>query len=264
MCLVCLSHRPADRDRERNRPGPVLVGLGRLCYKHPVRRHRRVTSAQLARALALVLALAVPARAAETGTVRLDTRHVGAQVLIDGAVVGLAPLPGPWALPAGQHKIEVRPAGQPPLVETVLVAAGQEVRVALAPAAAKTDAETGPVRTAVVHTGAGFSLATAGYVTFGVGAAAGITAVLFGLGAQSKADEAAGLDRTNPSNTRASQLALSDEAERSALWANVLGGVGVVAGLSGVALVLLASDGPLGDGFSVAPTPGGVVFGGAF
>ena len=97
-----------------------------------------------------------------------------------------------------------------------------------------------------------------------VGAAAGITAVLFGLGAQSKADEAAALDRTNPSNTRATQLALSDEAERSALWANVLGGVGVVAGLSGVAMVLLASDGPLGDGFSVAPTPGGVVFGGAF
>jgi hypothetical protein len=242
----------------------MLVGLGRLCYKPPVRRHRRVTSAQCVRALALVLALAVPAHAAETGTVRLDTRHVGAQVLIDGAVVGVAPLPGPWALPVGQHKIEVRPAGQAPLVETVQVAAGQEVRVALAPAAARSDAEAGPVRTAVVHTGAGFSLATAGYVTFGVGAAAGITAVLFGLGAQSKADDAAALDRTNPSNTRASQLALSDEAERSALWANVLGGVGVVAGLSGVAMVLLASDGPFGDGFSVAPTPGGVVFGGAF
>lgn len=216
-------------------------------------------------ALCASLALAAPALAAPaTGTLKLQTGSRGAQVLIDGAVVGLAPLPGPWTLPPGDHTVELRPTGKPAVKAAFTVAAGNEAVVELLPEVVEAEVVApvaGPQR--VVYSGPGFSLARAGYITAGVGVASGALAVLFGLQAQSKADEANGLDHTDPTVTRADERRLADDADRAALLCNVTLGVGVVAVAAGVSMVLLASDGPLSS-VSLSPAPGGAVIGGAF
>lgn len=199
------------------------------------------------------------------GTFRLDTGARGAAVLIDGKPAGLAPLPGPWTLTAGPHTVEITPKGRPSVKASFTVVAGKEARVELLPVDPNA-VETGPALAGhqrVVYSGPGFSLATAGYITAGVGVASGALAVLFGLQANSKADEADTLDKSDPTLSRADQLHLMDESDRAALLCNVTMGLGIVAGVAGASMILLASDGPLG-GISFAPTPSGATFGGRF
>lgn len=225
---------------------------------------RRPSLAVAACALASGLATARPALAAQVGTLRLDTRHAGAPVFIDGVAVGVAPLPGPWTLPVGAHTVEVRPQGRAALSGQVEVVAGAEAALALEPPVAGAKGEPSLVHTVVVHTGPGFSLVTASYVAFGLGLAAGGGAAYFGLQANAAAEDAGGLDPADPKNTRGAQRTLMADAERSALKANVLGGLGGVAVVSGVALLLLATDGPLGGDVAVTPTTEGLSVGGVF
>ena len=225
---------------------------------------RRPSLALAACALAFGLASARSAHAAPVGTLRLDTRHVGAPVLINGVVVGFAPLPGPWTLPVGAHTVEVRPQGRAALSGQVEVVAGAEVSLALEPPVAGTKGEPSLVHTVVVHTGPGFSLVSASYVAFGLGLAAGGGAAYFGLQANAAAEDARALDPADPKNTRAAQRALMADAERDALKANVLGGLSGIAVMSGVALLLLATDGPLGGDIAVLPTTDGLGVGGVF
>ncbi len=223
-------------------------------------------SALVAAALAVTFALpAYSGAAPSTGTLSLHTGAIGAPVLIDGQAVGTAPLPGPWTLSVGQHTIEVRPPNASAEKVTVSIVAGQEAEVELLKQAATVPAEAaleGP-RERIVHTGPGFSLATAGYITAGVGLAAGVTASLFGLSANKKASDARGLDKADPASARTDQLALVRDADRAALICNVGLGVGGVLLLSGVSMVLLASDGPIGA-LSLAPAPTGFSVGGTF
>jgi hypothetical protein len=216
------------------------------------------------------VALSLPASALAaptTGTLRLNTGARGAPVYIDGVLAGVAPLPGPWTLPAGEHTVELRPKGTAPVSARFAVVAGKEAAVELLPAATPEVTEgldpASAGRTRVIYSGPGFSLATAGYVTAGVGVASGVLAVLFGLQAESKAEEARGLDKSDPALTRATELALVEDADRSAFLANLTRGLGVVAGVAGLSMVFLASDGPLG-GLSFSPTPGGAAVGGRF
>lgn len=243
----------------------AVAGSARLFRRVPSATSRDVSVSHSI--LGGMLALALPAAAVSApaaGTLRLETGARGAPVLIDGAPAGNAPLPGPWTLPPGQHTVEIRAPGQPPAKATVTIVAGQEARVELlAKAAPVQQAVAVAPSERVVYTGAGFPLATAGYITAGVGLAAGATAVLFGLNANSKAEEARNLDKSDPSHTRAQQLELVDQADRAALLANVTAGVGIVAGVAGISMVLLASDGPLG-GLSLTPAPGGAGLAGTF
>ncbi len=197
----------------------------------------------------------------------LTTSAEGAQVFIDGELVGQTPLPGPWTLPAGTHEIELRPVRGEPARATVEVEAGARARVTLlehVPVAAPVEApKEREVR--VVHTGPGFSLATAGYVTAGVGVAAVGAGVAFGIIAQGAADDAAALDRRDAGNSRADLQALVDDVDGAAFAANLLYGVGAVAALAGVTMVVLASDGPLApQRIEVRPTAGGAALGGTF
>ncbi len=65
------------------------------------------------------------------GRVRIECQIPGAEVNIDGKVVGKAPLLDPiWAMP-GRHQITALAAGASPEVETVHVAAGTEILVDL-------------------------------------------------------------------------------------------------------------------------------------
>ncbi len=209
-------------------------------------------------------AQAGPAR--EMGTLVLKTGVDGATVHVDGAEIGQTPLPGPWMLPAGRHRVVVRPGDAAPASADVDVPAAGEAVVELLPRvearAPAPVADEAAVR--VVQTGPGFSMATAGYVTAGVGLAAAAAGTFFLIDAQTKADEASGLNRET--NERADLERLVDDVDRADFYGKVFVGVGVGALLGGAAMVLLASDGPLSaaGGVMVGPAPGGAVVGGRF
>lgn len=205
-----------------------------------------------------------PAKAAQSmGTMLVQTREAGAVVKVDGTAVGETPMPGPWTLAPGIHRVEVAAPGKKPFSARVRIVPGKMTTVpayaAPSPAEAKDQVKTVH---RVVHTGAGFSLSTAGYVTAGVGVAALGAGVALGLMADGAAADARDLDRADPANSRADLEQLVKDADRNAFWANVSYGVGAVAAVTGVTMILLASDGPLG--VTVAPTPTGAAIGGVF
>lgn len=210
-------------------------------------------------------AAAETAAAREMGTLRLIGASAGVPVTIDGKAAGETPMPGPWTLPAGTHTVELRPAGGQPIVREVQVAAGQEAQVVVgavrAPTPTPEDPEVPPAVEAATA-GPPFSLATAGYITAGVGVAALGAGVALGLAADSAADDAFAV--TPPDGTRAEQQALIDDADAMAFWSNVAYGTGGVLLLGGAAMALLASDGLLSGSASVLPTGNGAVVMGAF
>ena len=94
-------------------------------------RMQRVTLSRStpARDITVELARATPPPpTATTGSVYVDTRPSGAQVTIDGRVVGIAPLRVPDLAP-GSHTIRLDLAGHKSLTTTVVVRAGQQVPV---------------------------------------------------------------------------------------------------------------------------------------
>ena len=190
---------------------------------------------------------AAPAVAREMGTVRLEGGPVGVPVFIDGEAAGISPLPGPWTLTAGAHSVELRPAGASPIVRAVQVEAGREVRVVLGAVSAARPQLVEPE-------GAADGVASGGAAGPGVS---------LGLMADGLAADALAVQP--PEGTRAEQMKLVDDADAAAFWANVAYGAGGVLVVSGVAMALLASDGPLGDApVSVVPTAGGAVVVGSF
>jgi tetratricopeptide (TPR) repeat protein len=74
------------------------------------------------------------------GSVQVDVAVSGATVLVDGQVVGNAPLGHPVELVAGQHAFRAEAEGYRPAEATVTVAAGQQTTVTLVPASLRTTA----------------------------------------------------------------------------------------------------------------------------
>ncbi len=203
----------------------------------------------------------------EMGVVVLKCGEDGVPVFIDDQPVGVTPLPGPWTLPAGRHEIEVRPKGGAPAKASVEITAGGREEVELLKAVAGVTPKTAEREIEVIYVGAGFPLATAGYVTAGVGVAALATGVVLGLSASGSAEDARNYDRQAPGNDRVGLAAFIDDTEQAAFHANIAYGVGLVTALAGVAMVLLASDGPLSRKpvpVKVVPIHGGAALGGSF
>lgn len=204
-----------------------------------------------------------PAAPQTMGTLIIEAED-GTEVRVDDAVIGKTPLPGPWTLSPGTHTVELRPASGAPTVKQITVEGGQRVEIALGgekPAEKPVEPEKVPAEalaTPPPPAGPGFSLAMGGYIAAGLGLAVVGTGAVLGLQADGLAAEARDLDRA--SNDRADQQDLVDQADGAAFWANVSYGAGGVLLLSGAAMILLASDGPL----SVAPAPGGAVVEGRF
>lgn len=206
--------------------------------------------------------------AREMGTLRLVGASAGVPVMIDGKPAGETPMPGPWTLPAGSHTVELRPAGGQPIVREVQIAAGQEAKVVVGTVRAPTptpevdDPDETPPAVEAATAGPPFSLATAGYITAGVGLAAIGAGVALGLAADSAADDAFAV--TPPEGTRAEQQALVDDADAMAFWSNVAYGTGGVLLIGGAAMALLASDGLLAGSATLVPTGNGAMVMGAF
>lgn len=208
----------------------------------------------------------VPAAPQSMGTLVIEAA-AGVEVRVDDVVIGETPLPGPWTLSPGDHVIELRPASGEPTVRRVTIAAGQQIALDLGgkkpDPAAKPAAAPDPdpaVAEPALPAGPGFPVATGGYIVAGLGLLGVGAGVGLGLLADGYAAEARDLDRA--SNDRADQQALVDQADGAAFWSNISYGAGGVMLLGGAAMILLATDGPLG--VSVAPTPGGAMVEGRF
>jgi hypothetical protein len=65
------------------------------------------------------------------GEVSVAVDVPGAQVLVDGAAVGVSPLPGPFPLEVGHHRVEATLEGYEPAGQEVAVASRRRVDVAL-------------------------------------------------------------------------------------------------------------------------------------
>jgi len=74
------------------------------------------------------------------GTVQVNVNVSGATVLVDGQVVGAAPLGHPVEVVAGPHTFRAEAEGYRPAEEAVRVEAGQQISVTLAPATLTTTA----------------------------------------------------------------------------------------------------------------------------
>lgn len=108
--------------------GTYNVTVSRTGYRT---RIQRVTLSrnQPARDMTVELVPTAPAAStATTGSVYIDTRPTGAQVTIDGRVLGTAPMRVPDLAP-GSHTIRFDLAGHKSLTTTVVVRAGQQVTV---------------------------------------------------------------------------------------------------------------------------------------
>lgn len=108
--------------------GTYNVTVSRTGYRTQIQRVT-LSRNQPARDITVDLVPASPAPAtATTGSVYIDTRPTGAQVTIDGRVVGTAPMRVPDLAP-GSHTIRFDLAGHKSLTTTVVVRAGQQVPV---------------------------------------------------------------------------------------------------------------------------------------
>jgi tetratricopeptide (TPR) repeat protein len=65
------------------------------------------------------------------GTLRISVNVEGAEVLIDGAHIGVAPLDGPIRVDIGEHRVAARAEAHRPLQVTVMVGGGGQQDVAL-------------------------------------------------------------------------------------------------------------------------------------
>ncbi|WP_437814801.1 PEGA domain-containing protein [Sorangium sp. So ce1078] len=79
---------------------------------------------------------------AQVGAVAVTVSIAGAEVLVDGKVVGRAPLEGEVFVEPGEHRVEARLEGYAPVGQTVKVAKGETAEVGLAMVLAKSEAQT--------------------------------------------------------------------------------------------------------------------------
>jgi hypothetical protein len=152
-------------------------------------------------------------RLARTGVVLEGTELDGATVLIDGEDRGRLPHPEPFSLRPGSHEVRVTLAGYEPFRATIVVPAGEAVAVEVTMARATVAvASEGSVALPVTMLGLGGALVLTGSV-FGGLALAGSDGVVRG----------------------------SDDADRAhtfSIASDVMLGVGVAAGATGLVLFL--------------------------
>jgi tetratricopeptide (TPR) repeat protein len=186
---------------------------------------------------------------ARLGRVTVSSPVSGATIKVDGKAAGTTPRDRPIYLQPGAHRLEACKAGHACAAESVTVAAGEQRELTLAPreeagaatdtgTSAATDAATGAANdtgatvTASADTGRpGSWKATAGWVTLGVGGAAVVTGVIFGVMVSSKSDEHA--QAIEDGKTYGELQDISDSGKRYQtleIATLVVGGVALAAG----------------------------------
>jgi len=180
------------------------------------------------------------------GALIVRTPVTGAEVTVDGALVGLTASGGlSHELPAGSYALEVGASGYHRWQRTVAVRSGAETRIEVALEEAWTE---------TVHP----------WVIVGASIAGAALGVGIGLGVASQ--ERLSLDPDNMRTgeiSRAEAVAYYDARRAEALAANVLFGVAGAAAASAV-LFLFFPERARVEGVAVLPAPGGLTLRGAF
>ena len=162
------------------------------------------------------------------------------EIRINGVAVGRLPMPGPWVVKAGSHRIEFRTEGRAPAVIETTVASGAQTKVHCNPIAgtlSSDDEANLPVKyrwAPMTTSDVGFGIAIAGLVSLGVGA-------WYGRESIERADEAAAM-RIRQTYRRDFER-LADLSESSALAANLSFGIGTAALIGGLAMAFFGEGG---------------------
>jgi len=157
---------------------------------------------------------------------------------LDGELIGVSPLAGPWAVSAGDHTVSFGKDGQSEGSVPVTVVAGEAAAVVWPPKKlVKDDVDSdGPgwLFPQWTKADAGFATAVAGLVVVGVG-------VSFGLRSKALADDAA---RMNIRDTyRADFVRLTEQSEDASLAANLSYGIGAAALIGGLTVAIFGDGG---------------------
>jgi hypothetical protein len=170
--------------------------------------------------------------------IEIKTNTAGADVLVDDAMIGQAPLKEPLLVSAGRRKITVQKGALPPVTRFVELAGGDASSVTIDLAAVATEprsraaapegmAPPAPARTAVWISLAGTGALTAGAVVTGI----------LALGAHSDAEKTLATRGVTATDVEAAH----SKAATLGLVTDVLGGAAIVMG--GVTIVLAATSG---------------------
>lgn len=221
-----------------------------LADHKPVSRRFKVAQSHSAEA-PLVIELTLE-KGIAIGQLSIEVTDPGAEIRVDGRIVGVSPMQAPVPLATGMHRVEVRAPGHPPYEEVVNVLADGVTRA----------------RISFKEEGPGFTLTqrTVSYALMGLGGAALIGGAATGLMAFSASGD---LDdcRANAACSRTQQeVAYADDVRSGALTTDILIGAGVALAATGAVLYFL-DDGPAearANAIIVTPTAGGVAAVGQF
>lgn len=212
----------------------------------PVRREFTLDVAHTA-AQPLVIDVAL-AKSAPKGQLMVEVDGPGAEIQIDGEVVGQSPLAAPLVLTVGLHRLQVSvPGSRQVHEEMVNIEEGQLFR---------TEVELGIGDSAG---GGGLSGKTWGWIVMGVGGAVLVGGAVTGgiaLGTSGDLDDCR-TDRTCERTQKEADLA--DDVRSQALIGDVLIGTGAAIAAGGLVLYLLSDDAsePGQGSVTVSPTAGG-------
>lgn len=232
-------------------PHKLEVRLGGFA---PFQRDIELTAAHTA-SVPMVVDVPLSEKAA-TGELALDVDRRGAQIVIDGQIVGASPLASPLSLPEGLHKLEVRPEdGGKAHEEMVTINAGQTTR---------TRVVLGGGETPVAEKGGGMSGRTWSYIILGTGGALLATGGVFGILANSANGDLEDCRKSEDCKRTDAELDKADAVKSKALLTDIFLGTGIAAAGAGLAVFFLSDDPAGKPPVTVVPTIGGAAAVGSF
>lgn len=159
----------------------VLLDIGRAEAVSRARAQVAGASALLEETARATRALVQPLLTDKTGFLVVDVREPGAEVSVDGRLLGVTPLPGRLELPMGPHEVRVDKEGFLTWARSVDLEPGQATvaSAALIPSPSFVSAYEGSAR----------SVRTAAWLSAGAGAALLGTSLVLGLVADARFDD---------------------------------------------------------------------------
>ena len=230
------------RAHELSRSYKLLYDIGQICYQthdYPCAlqsfgRFLDEGKSEIAPARRDEVQAEIGRLKARVASVRV-TATAGAEVLLDDAVVGTAPLSESVMVGAGRHRLSARRAGREPVARQVDVAGGDTLEVNLSEGTAGT---AGPVATASADVGAPSSRSVP-WIGWGITGALAVGAGVVGvLALKASSDYSDRLDTVGSTHAQVSDA--HDRMRTRALVTDILLGATVVAG--GVSLYFTLSS----------------------
>ena len=245
--------------------GQVRIQLGRYAKaKEALEDYLKAGGANLSPERTQAVNKDLATLAERTASLNIVTREVGADISLDGKVIGTSPLSAPLVVDAGEHNLVLHKSGFYDSAQSVTLA-GQdqlELTVELKPIPVATQIKTGDVQSTQVAPGK--PTRTAVWVSWAATGTLAATAGVVGYLGISKANELESM-RTDYGVTRGELDKTQSQARTLLAISDITAGLAVVAG--GVALYLTLShpnEKAAPSGVALGITPNGVRLRGSF